>query len=344
MSVHFERRKSLALLSYLAVADKPVRREFLASLLWPDLERQNALRSLRRVLTSLRKDIGEENIIADRAVACLQHSEGLWIDVREFEEKRREFEKFEQPEDISEVQVNQAKLLTEAVELYQGDFLAGFNLGDADDFEEWKLVRRQQYLIAINEIRVRLIQLHGTLGQPKKVVEFSHRLLAVDPFNESAHRSLMKGLALAGRRPEALKQYQNLVQLLENELQVAPEPETVLLCRQIREGELVGTSSPSEVGVDVPLVRPKENLPRTATPFIGRKKELQSVNAMLNDSSCRLIMVAGPGGMGKTRLGIEAARTHVSNFKDGVYFVRSLKCLVFSQPRQVIYHFNSVLF
>jgi len=66
---------------------------------------------------------------------------------------------------------------------------------------------------------------------------------------------------------------------------------------------------------------PKNNLPTQATPFIGRADELAEIAKLLADPECRLLTLLGPGGMGKTRLSLEAAAAQVGNFGDGVFFV-----------------------
>lgn len=63
------------------------------------------------------------------------------------------------------------------------------------------------------------------------------------------------------------------------------------------------------------------NLPYQPTPFIGRAAELVEICQRLNDPACRLLTLAGPGGVGKTRLALEAARTQAAYFADGVHFV-----------------------
>jgi predicted ATPase/DNA-binding XRE family transcriptional regulator len=66
---------------------------------------------------------------------------------------------------------------------------------------------------------------------------------------------------------------------------------------------------------------PKHNLPSLPTPFVGRAQELVALRQLLGDSDARLITLVGPGGIGKTRLTIEAAQTQLEAFADGVYFV-----------------------
>jgi predicted ATPase/Tfp pilus assembly protein PilF len=63
------------------------------------------------------------------------------------------------------------------------------------------------------------------------------------------------------------------------------------------------------------------NLPSQATPFVGREEELAHLGDLLENPSCRLVTLVGPGGIGKTRLALEAAAGGVDNFPHGVYFV-----------------------
>jgi predicted ATPase/DNA-binding CsgD family transcriptional regulator len=59
----------------------------------------------------------------------------------------------------------------------------------------------------------------------------------------------------------------------------------------------------------------------TNTPFVGRSQELSEIDALLSDSSCRLLTLVGPGGIGKTRLALEVASHKQAAFPDGVFFV-----------------------
>jgi ATP/maltotriose-dependent transcriptional regulator MalT len=78
---------------------------------------------------------------------------------------------------------------------------------------------------------------------------------------------------------------------------------------------LLATSS------DVSVTHAKHNLPPQPTPFVGRRHELDEIAVLLNDPNTRLITILAPGGMGKTRLALEAARTQIGRFADGVFFV-----------------------
>ena len=64
----------------------------------------------------------------------------------------------------------------------------------------------------------------------------------------------------------------------------------------------------------------QHNLPYQPTPFVGRIEELGQLAERLEDPECRLLTVVGPGGIGKTRLALEAAAAQLIRFRDGVYF------------------------
>lgn len=66
---------------------------------------------------------------------------------------------------------------------------------------------------------------------------------------------------------------------------------------------------------------PRTNLPVLPTPLIGRQREMEELSQLLRDPQCRLLTLVGPGGIGKTRLAIEAASSIQAAFADGVYFV-----------------------
>jgi predicted ATPase/transcriptional regulator with XRE-family HTH domain len=77
----------------------------------------------------------------------------------------------------------------------------------------------------------------------------------------------------------------------------------------------------SETRQRVQTSPPATNLPRALTPFIGREPELAALGQLLQDPQCSLITIVGPGGIGKTRLAIEAARHSEDLFPDGIWFV-----------------------
>ena len=65
-------------------------------------------------------------------------------------------------------------------------------------------------------------------------------------------------------------------------------------------------------------LRPKTNLPTQSTPFIGRERQLDELEKLLVKADVHLVTILAPGGMGKTRLALEAGAAQSAHFADGV--------------------------
>lgn len=123
------------------------------------------------------------------------------------------------------------------------------------------------------------------------------------------------------RRPS-----RQIAELLALHLEVPPEEQTLFL--KIARGEssihrLGSASTPTEKLVAVPQTFfSPSNIPASTSPFIGRQHERESLASMLTDPRQRLITILGPGGIGKTRLAIEAATAQLKTFGEQVYFIQ----------------------
>jgi predicted ATPase/DNA-binding CsgD family transcriptional regulator len=76
-----------------------------------------------------------------------------------------------------------------------------------------------------------------------------------------------------------------------------------------------------------------QTLALTPTPLIGRSQEIDEIGALLDDPSCRLLTLVGPGGIGKTRLATEVASRKAESFPEGIFFV-SLSAL--TRPEDIL--------
>jgi predicted ATPase/DNA-binding SARP family transcriptional activator len=320
-----DRRKAVALLAYLAETGRPHTRDTLAGLLWPDYDQSSALAYLRRTLWELTSSLGQEWFAADRQQVSLVQSDAVWLDSRAFAETvaaRADLE-----------------LLVGAVELYRDHFLAGFNLPDAPAFDAWQAQTRQQLQTVLVQALEELAAGYQSRGELGQALAHARRLVALDDLNEAAHRQLMLLYSLAGQRSAALEQYESCRRILADELGLEPGPETTALWQQIRAGRIpaAGTGggtppdggregaptieSPTAVERASPEASPAIQLPAPPTPFVGRQQELVDLSRLLADPEARLISLVGPGGAGKTRLAIEAARLASPRFRDGTVFV-----------------------
>ena len=318
----FKYDKVRALLSYLAVeAGRPHRRETLMAMLWPELSETAARNNLRQVLVTLREAVGDRTaeppyLLASRATIQFNPDSDAWLDVTAFTDLLAACDRH--PHRSPDSCKTCARRLQRAAELYCGSFLAEFFLPDSVTFEEWALLKREwlqrQMLVALT----RLTAYHERHGHYEQARHYARRQLELEPWREEAHRQLMRLHVLSGERHAALTQYEQCHRVLGEELGVEPEAETTALYEQIR-----------EAGEDVPialerLVLPAERphtLPPQTTPFVGRETELAEIGRLLDTIDCRLLTLTGPGGVGKTRLALQAAAGHLDAFADGIFFV-----------------------
>ncbi len=95
--------------------------------------------------------------------------------------------------------------------------------------------------------------------------------------------------------------------------------------KDIQQPEHIFQAIVPELPADLPPLKTLDlhpnNLPTQLTPFVGRKKDLEAVCALLMRAEVRFITLTGPGGTGKTRLGLQAATSVAQAFPDGIYFV-----------------------
>lgn len=289
--------KGPALLAYLAVTGRPHRREALAGLLWGELSDAAAANNLRQVLTSLRKAL-EPFLLVTRETVELNPARHYRLDVAEFTAL------LAPAADLAPAE--RARRQQTAADLYRGDFLAGFYVRDAPDFEEWMLAQRARYReLALNALHA-LTQRHLEAGEYDVAIHDATALLALEPWREETHGQLMLALARTGQRSAALAQYGRCRRLLAEELGVEPSAETTALYERIKAS----------------LRGPRHNLPAATTGFVGREGEMAALRRLLAPGgSARLVTIVGPGGVGKTRLALEAARLCEPIFLHGAWFV-----------------------
>lgn len=317
--VRIDRRKVLALLVYLAVTSQRHSRDELAELLYGRQDRAHSHSNLRQTLSLLRTAIGREHIGTDRLGVWMPCRKNIWIDVVEFRHLRKIGETADFQGDLSST----ISSFSKAVELFHGEFLSGFYLKDSTDFEDWQLLEQENLRRQQASLLQRLVEIHGERSQYEKAIDYGHKLLALDPLEESVHRQLMRLNSLNGQHIEALRQYERCRSVLKRELGESPEDETEGLHENILARKLLPEHQNLTQGlqqIPTPDNRPG-NFQIQPTSFIERKKELSLVRGTLSMEKVRLLTLTGAGGIGKTRLAQQAAVGMSQNFVQGVFFV-----------------------
>ncbi len=300
------RRKEQALLAYLTFAAQPVTRDTLLGLLWPELSTTEARNNLRVALSRLRRRLPNTTpplITATRQQIVFQPHPSVAVDVHTLNQLLSE------RVDGKETALHQWQIIETQ---YTADLLTGFYLEECAAFDEWLFVEREQLRIALME---RLEQLGRVLVAAQcwaAATAVTRRLLISDPLHEVAHRQLMQLLAQQGQVAAALAHYEWCRQLLNDELNVEPAPETQAIAATLRQ-QRAGTAAQNRAT--------PSNLPQTLTPFFGRKAEIADLETAIGDRNYRLFSLVGAGGMGKTRLAHEVAQRQLPHFAHGVFFV-----------------------
>ena len=291
-----------ALLYYLAYTNSWVKREELAFLFWADLPESTARRNLRNLVLRV-KDLpytGTLEIERDRLRWQIA------TDVQAFR------------------QAQAAEQNSKATELYEGSLLEGFYLDSAPEFADWlefereRLKQEHQFLVLRQLER---LEAKENYAEAAKTLESLRKAM---PFDETLLRQQLHYLKLSQQPSQAIALFETFQAFLQKEMDVLPEEETLQLIKTIRQesetlaGDLPKVSSKPKV---LPRTFAEATLPTQLTPFIGREVEKTRIAEQLADPACRLLTLLAPGGFGKTRLAIAAAKRQQGVFRDGVVFV-----------------------
>lgn len=295
-------RKAKTLVKLLALQPtRRLHRDRLADALWPGLGPDAARNNLHQVLHAARKAFATVGVhgagvlgLQDDVVALGPRREVV-TDLEEFEQAVR-----------SARHEGDGGALTAALERWPEDLLP------EDVYEPWAqghLTRFQEWRSAavMEAVEARLAD-----GDADAAVAMLAPVVSADPLREPAHRAMMRALAAAGRRPEALLVFERLRSALDEELAADPEPSTLALFRELLTagpGPAPGSPAPEPPGAG--------RLPAPLTALVGRDRELAETEATL--ARTRLLTFTGPGGVGKTTLAVELARRRAADYQDGAF-------------------------
>jgi DNA-binding SARP family transcriptional activator len=292
--IQVPRRKSRALLYYLATHQQPISRQKLLAMFWTDLPRPAALQTLRTTLHSLRQILGASIDVQGDQVAL---SADCWVDVRRYE-------------DALSARHQDVATLQKDLELYRGSFLEGFSLPDVQEYEDWITITREHYRRLAVRGWTSLASLHEAQGDYRQALESLDRALALNPLQEDLQREAIRLLYLAGDRPGAILRYDDLRRLLDEEMGVPPMVET----RRLYDAILTDRIAPPAIKATLPVRQAgQRSIQKTASeeneiPFTGRNTELAILQQLAQSNV--FMLIEGEPGVGKTRLAEE--------FLDGV--------------------------
>ena len=296
-------RKALAVLAYLTAEGSPQPRDRLVDLLWPEIDPDRGRGALRRTLSVLRSALRGGELTADRSKVSLSSA---WSDLDRLGALEKRLHDHSHPDqaDCPRCQSD----LEEAIGLRRGDFLDGFLLKDAPEFEEWTTIVAEVQRRRFVELLHRLAEDHVAAGRYREAIAVIRQHLLLDPLDEAAYRRRMLVSAWSGDRSTAVAAYRECVRMLQRELGVEPLLETTELYEAILEEDLPRPPSP-------PQKSPHVSVPLSRAPLVGRDEAIRRVVAGFETirRSGLLFGIEGEPGIGKSRLleelGLELSRS-----------------------------------
>jgi predicted ATPase/DNA-binding SARP family transcriptional activator len=304
-------RQRVLLALLLVDAPRPVPIDRLADELWHGEPPDGASTTMRAYVSKLRTVLGADAPITSSAAGYALDVGAHDVDSVRFERLAREGR-----EALERGATRRAaSRLRSALDLWQGHPFAGVSDDGALRAEAQRL---EDLRAAAFEDR---IEADLALGQNADLVDDLEGLVRQYPYRERLWRHLMLALYRAERQTDALAAYRRARALLDEELGLEPGEELQHLEQLILRHEVPAARVPEE----------RHNLPAPVSSFIGRDTELADIDRLL--ATGRLLTLTGVGGVGKTRLALEAARRALADSLEGVFFI-DLSAL--SEPTLVV--------
>src|SRR6267378_1080074 len=209
--------KRVALMVFLALGSPrgPHRRDELLAMFWPDLDTEHARNALSQSAHFLRRSLGE-NAIVNHNGDELALAKDVWCDAMAFEDALT------------------AGRAAEALELYRGDLLEGFHVGNAADFERWLGAERSRLAAKYVAAAEAVARQREMAGDTEGGLILWKRLVVRDPFSSRIAIRYMRALAASGDRAGALQHARVHETLLRQELNASPDTEVSGLVRELQ--------------------------------------------------------------------------------------------------------------
>ncbi len=298
--VEIASRPAQSLFAYLILnAGTAYRREKLAGQLWPDSEEESARDYLRHALWRIRRALQAASaasyLKANDLTLSFDASLPFWLDAAALQD----LDSKSSPDQIAEV-----------LNYYAGELLPGF-------YDEWVSLERERLQSVYEQQMVRLLQALERQKRWGDVLQWAEKWIALGQRPEAAYRSLMSAYAAQGDMSKAAAAFECCVKSL-TDFGVEPSEQTRRLYEDLKKRKPLAPASPA-TSAPVPSPQSSASIPVPLTSFIGREKELAEIMRLVK--SQRLVTLLGPGGVGKTRLAIEASNRLLTRFHDGVYWI-----------------------
>jgi predicted ATPase/DNA-binding SARP family transcriptional activator len=274
------------LLAYLALFhERKHTRSLLIGTFWPEMSEERARRALSQALWQIRRFF-PDLVTAEVETVRFAPPASFQVDALDFERLAKAAFNIAPQETIRQE-------LEQALALYRADFLEG-------NYHDWVLLERERLRELYLQALERLGQLEKSSGHYARALDLALRLSGAEPFNEAAHREIMRLHHLLGQPEAAARQFELCRDILRRELDVEPSPETLAVVEEINHlSEREASANKTD----------RESL--IPTPLVGREADRSALLQFLEGIFHKLgglVLLEGEAGVGKTRLLQDIAR------------------------------------
>ena len=296
-----------AVLAVLALnANRPVSADRLALALWGEEAPPSAVKTVQVYVARLRKALGDPEVLVTTPAGYRLRVRPGELDAERFESlvaDGRQALAAGRGDDA-------AAALRAAFGLWRGPPLA--EVASAP-FAPPEITRLEEQRLAALELRV---EADLAAGRHAELIPELQRVTSEHPWRERLHGQLMLALYRDGRQADALAAYGRAREKLSDELGIEPGPEL----HDLHQAMLLHDPALRPAGGEVGST-PASALPPPPNRTIGRAEDVRAVTERLRSGAVRLLTLTGPGGVGKTRLALDAARAIEADFADGARLV-----------------------
>ncbi|WP_125152784.1 AAA family ATPase [Clostridium rectalis] len=283
----FPYNKVKALFYYLLV-NKQASRDELAGMLWSEEEEPIAKKNLRNAIYKIKKSFDGEVITSPKkSIVMLNPEVNIETDV-----------------DIFLNLKDDEKL----IDTYTGEFLQGFYVKNAEEFENWTMKMRDQFKETYVDKLYEQIQIKSKNKEKSNIEKYAKLLIEVDEFDERAYRILMEFYKVNRSYGKVLEIYNKLSELLDKELGITPDEQTKEIFNEVLD-----------------IINSKENkaIENENNFFYGRCNEIRllekNFKQFVNNEDGKSIIITGEAGIGKTAL----KEKFLENMDEDVYVFES---------------------
>lgn len=297
----WQRRSAKTLTKLLATCPgHALHREQVLDILWPGVDIDSALNSFGKAIHAARHAF-EPDLPRRRDSSYLKLTDAMLaldtahvvIDADQFEELAE-----------NALQSGDIAAYKSALAIYRGDLLP------EDRYADWCADRRS----FLAELRMRLLlglaEEHERLGAYSESAACLREVLQQDQTREVVHRHLMRLYAEMGTPDQAVRQFQHCKLVLQRELDIAPQRETVSLYHDVLARRVPHRGQVPRGNRDVGFANGLFPIDTAQEPFVGRERVIQRLYDQLtrgDSGGSGLVLLSGEAGVGKTRLLVEFA-------------------------------------